>query len=97
MCPVHVRSNQVLFVLTKFCFVVSYGAALSCGQTEGSRFRTEARAAGHSKTHILSREEREEAELEEMKKVGVLAYSVCARVCWVCLCLRLKLWLTILV
>lgn len=49
--------------------------------TTQNRFRTEARAAGHPKTHILSREEREEAELAEMKKV---------RPCvGVCLCVRL--------
>lgn len=33
------------------------------------RFRTEARAAGYSKSHLITREEREEAELADMKKV----------------------------
>ncbi|CAN0068889.1 unnamed protein product [Scytosiphon promiscuus] len=35
---------------------------------QSPRFRTEIRAAGHAKSHVLSREEREEAELAEMKK-----------------------------
>lgn len=39
------------------------------------RFHTDARAAVVGKPRILSREEREEAELAEMKKVCVVEYT----------------------
>lgn len=42
------------------------------------RFRTEARAAGHVKSHLLSREQREEAELAEMKKVTIDCCGCCS-------------------
>lgn len=67
------------------------------------RFRTEARAAGYPKSHMMTREEREEAELAEMKKVtrrfqeggggGVCVFVVSFFCCPGSLCFRYLLCL----